>query len=129
VFVVDQAKLRAVFDNTEEVSMILSQAFTSNDLENNQVVVNIPRESLIVPASSNQTWKGLPAKYDPIMSEILKKKEWTKQEFDSLTRGHGLMAPAVITDINIWSDEQLGDLLLDEQGDIFVNSSLLESKS
>ncbi len=58
-------------------------------------------------------------KYYAVLKLLVEQHYWEKREYQSLVRQFNLMPEAVIEVINSWSDEFLGDYLIELFGDIY----------
>jgi hypothetical protein len=64
-------------------------------------------------------------KYQQIAARIVAKPSWTRTEFQQLAAEFKLMPLGVYDALNEWSDEHLGDFLLEGEDPITVNTSIL----
>ena len=79
-------------------------------------------------ASSNPLFANLDSKYHAALEELLSREEWPENEFNTLARRHRLMPSGMLDTINAWSDENLGDFLIEEEDSFKINKHLLEEK-
>jgi uncharacterized tellurite resistance protein B-like protein len=133
VFSIDQDKLKRTKEDTLAVQWILASVF---EQEENEIVgdlepeVKIPEpldkmdlkpEGIDLPFSP-ESISTLDRRYLSILNDIMKSDEISQDEFTSLARKHNLMPRAVFDEINSWSDEELGDFLLEEnENRIIIN--------
>jgi hypothetical protein len=77
-------------------------------------------------APETPTWFGnLDVKYRAIAARIVAKPAWPRGEFHQLAAEFKLMPLGVVDALNEWSDEQLGEFLLDGEDPIIVNALIL----
>jgi hypothetical protein len=84
------------------------------------------------PSTSNmkmvEKFDGLPTQYHAFISELLSRPEWPSADLDALARRYRLMRGNAVDSVNDWSNEQFGDLLVDDSSDpAVVQRELLES--
>ncbi len=130
--------LRKILAETAEVSNMLGEVLkASEDEESPQsgspVSINSTGPSstagveavLDTQEVTDERLAELDARYHCPLKEILSKNQYTRLEFDDLARRYGLMPAALVDAVNCWSDEFLGDFLI-EEGDVYsVNTSLM----
>ncbi|MPM91882.1 hypothetical protein SDC9_139016 [bioreactor metagenome] len=78
----------------------------------------------VIPAA---TLQSLDAQFHAIAQRLASRDRWPRNEFDALAREHQLMPLSVFDGINEWSDQQLGDFLLEGEDSITVHRALLNS--
>ncbi len=119
--------LRQIINETSQVTAILANALReAGDVESIS-----PPESLQDPniRMNKGILSTLDYKYHEVFTELLAEDEWTSQEFQALAKKHGLMPGSICEVINSWSDEFLGDFLIEDGLSIKVNKKLvLESQ-
>lgn len=114
-------RLREILDNTREVTAILAGVFADDDSH------STPAPSISSPTIENN-YPGLQVRYHSVLTELLTRQEWTHKEFDDIIERHSMMRLDIIEKLNSWSDEALGDFLIEESSDhIRIQKSLLEN--
>ena len=85
-----------------------------------------------VPVDREDDWAhgaprldGLDVKFHSIIQQLVKCESWSRTEFEALARGHKLMPLNVIDAVNEWSDQTLGDFLLEGEDPITCHLGLL----
>ena len=74
-----------------------------------------------VPAASDGL-EALRPDFHTLLKDLLKRDEWPRRDFDALARSHGTTASAAIDELNAWSDEHLGDFLLNGDDPVIVTA-------
>ncbi len=149
------ALLEQILAETEEVSRLLGQAGeeveeletgTQPPLDTPLVVTHPSGEQpmparpqapdpiadkpvvLPLPGVPSQAILALDARYHALLADLLSHEVWDKEEFSTLVRRYGMMPAAALEEINTWSDEHLGDFLI-EDGDAYgIRRELLENE-
>jgi len=85
----------------------------------------LPVQSSDVPPVDGK-YDGLPHRYHAALNELLTRDTWNRNEFENLARKHGLMPSGMLEEINSWSDEKLGDYLIEDQEPYRVQKAMLE---
>jgi hypothetical protein len=131
----DLAAIAAILAVTRVVAAILANVLGSDDAEEPAAV---PAAASAVPANTNAGAappvspgvEGVLATLDPryraVLTELLKKRVWSVAEIRELGARTKLMPNGILEEINSWSDEQLGDYLIEESGDWQVRAELLQ---
>ena len=70
-------------------------------------------------------YTGLPSRFHQVLGTLTAQKEWSREAFNNMAREHGLMPAGMLEEINSWSDEFLGDYLIEEGDTYVVNLGLL----
>ena len=124
----NQEYLRQILDETAKVTSILAEAIKDAEEETEEIgLTSQAYQPVEADIPVGQEWlSSLDKKYHQALVELLILQEWNKQEFHTLARKHGLMPEGLIDTINCWSDEHLGDFLIEEGTSIKINKQLLE---
>lgn len=83
-----------------------------------------PGESSETPTDLRQL-ASLDTRFHPVLRELLKSEQWTRLDFEGLSRRHQMMPFGLIEALNEWSNEHLGEQLLDGEECIIVHRQLL----
>jgi hypothetical protein len=67
--------------------------------------------------------KGLDGRLRRILDELTSRAEWSKADFGALAKQAGLMPGAVFTQLNDWALDTGGEVLLEGEDPIVVNSA------
>lgn len=140
VITIDHDRVRRLIDETKEVSRMLGEAMQEIFPENEPILsVSGPGVTVDLTEQVNaavianghvslvpsDTLEQLDQRYHKLLDLLLARDEWTRDEFDSLVRQHGLMPSSTVEMINSWSDEHLGDFLIDESDSLCINRKIL----
>lgn len=126
VFALDAARIAAISRETAEVVKILSTVMT----EEPPAEASPASPTVAAPvAVVESAWElsGLDPRFHAVANELFSRAEWPMGEFSALVARHHLMPAGVIDALNSWSDEHLGDFVLEGDDPILVRSDLLKS--
>jgi hypothetical protein len=70
--------------------------------------------------------KSLDLKYHPVLTRLVERDSWARLDFDELVKGFQLMPLDAQDAINEWSDEHLGDFLLEGDDPILIHKTLIQ---
>ncbi|MDB6130578.1 MAG: restriction endonuclease [Verrucomicrobiales bacterium] len=130
-FKLDMTRVAAISHETAQVIDLLSTVMredgsNSSGLRGTTVIpVNAISREVPHPLGSPAWLASLNSKYHSIAMEIFTKSNWTRAEFQNLSAQFKLMPLDVYDALNEWSDEQLGDFLIEGEDPVTVNKSIL----
>lgn len=75
--------------------------------------------------AADRRFVGLRATLQPLVAELLTRPIWTPHDLEACARRHGSSSAAAVDEINAWSDEALGDFLIEEAEGFTINTGLL----
>lgn len=129
VIYLDENRIMSILQETKEVSLILGNVFGAEIEEQAPAppAIQENRELIDVPVDAGR-FENLDAKYHYILSEIITQAQWEKKIFEELCRKFHCMPSGLLDVINSWSDEYLGDLLIEEGDPLIINRDLLKEK-
>ena len=84
-----------------------------------------PEPADLAPSTSSPLG-SLDARYQPIVQQLLTRPSWSLTEIKALAASSKLLPGAIIETVNSWSDEQLGDYLIEEADGWRIHADLLE---
>jgi hypothetical protein len=122
-FALDTSKIEALTKETHEVISILSKLMTESD--------QIESESLRTDTASTAARKpaewlsDLDERYHPAFLDLITKGEISLRDFDTFAATYHFIPEDLFNTINSWSDEALGDFLLERGDNICVRRELL----
>lgn len=123
-FSLDLARIAAISKETKEVVEMLSDVMNEDEAKETVATPAIP------PIPENPE-SNVPAALDPayvgVFQEIVGKSEWSRADFDALASRYAVMPLAAIDVLNSWSDEALGDFLLEGDDPILVRIELIKN--
>lgn len=110
----DSARIAAIRDDTERVSSVLGEIFSSDDSPEASNDQTVPT-TLIA---------GLETRYAMLVEEIIQREHWTDQAFSEVAEKHGVMLSGALETINEWAFEKFDEALLDEYDGYDVSSEV-----
>jgi uncharacterized tellurite resistance protein B-like protein len=144
-FVLDEARIKAIHDETREVIGILALVMEEQEEEFSGGLSPATASSL-VQASENAEesvavavedkiedtpdWmESLDEKFRVLMLRLITRTTWSRDEFNALAGEFCLMPLSVYDEIQQWSDESLGDFLLEGEDPIEVHTELIPEEN
>jgi hypothetical protein len=132
VFALDATRIAAISRETSEVVRILSAVMTEDPGAGE--VVTASRAPMVVttpaphatPVQCPWDLAGLDPRFHGVAVELFARVQWPMAEFAALVDRHHLMPAGVIDALNSWSDEHLGDFVLEGDDPITIRSDLLK---
>ncbi len=131
--VLDMAKIARIRKDTNEVAAILSPLM--EDEPQNTIVLpktgGLPLpEMLIIPANGGTAaqslrFSGLDSAFQPILERLLTRDSWPPADFNALAREFHFMPLNIRDTLNEWSDEVLGDFILDGEDPVVIRRELI----
>ena len=124
----DRAAIDAIVADTRDVAAILSEVFEAADEagapesapEPSSSHGQAPAAKLVeLPRASEATAalaEGLDVRYHAALEELLSRDAWAQADVRHMAERHRLMPGAILDTINAWSDDFLGDFLIEETG-------------
>ncbi len=132
VFALDATRIAAISRETSEVVRILSAVMTEDPAAGEVMtacrapdVVTTPAPDA-TPVTSRWDLAGLDPRFHGVAVELFARVQWPMAEFSALVDRHHLMPAGVIDALNSWSDEHLGDFVLEGDDPISIRSDLLK---
>jgi tellurite resistance protein len=121
-FALDQQRINALTQETREVISMLSLVMADTEEAPCAPPTVVPG----TPATQAHEWlSGLDARYYAAVLALISRDEITPADFDCLAVDNHLMPDDLFNAINMWSDEALGDFLLERGQNITVFRNLL----
>jgi hypothetical protein len=125
-FALDQERIRALTQETQEVISLLSGVMAEPDAADAKPSPEAARSEL----SEAVEWlQGLDARYHAAVLQIVDHDEITTSDFDAIASRNHLMPDDLFDAVNTWADETLGDFLLERGENIRVFRDLLPETS
>lgn len=118
---IDPAKLDAIRNATIGVTSVLSEIFAEEEPEEMLPVTVVETAS----ADDESALDGLDGRHRSLVVELLERAEWSKNDFDRLVRGVGLMPGAAIETLNDWAYDRFDECLLEGDDPIVANAQLI----
>lgn len=121
-FALDAERIKALTAETHEVISFLSEVMVDEP----EVQVSAPFLSVSTVSDAMPEWiQGLDTRYQKAFLEIIRHDSMTAEAFDGVANRYHLMPDDLVNAINAWSDESLGDFLLEHDEDVRIFRSLL----
>ncbi|MFN4337642.1 TerB N-terminal domain-containing protein [Parvibaculum sp.] len=111
----DQEKIAAIRSDTQRVSSVLGDIFSSDEIE------DAGQEE---PSATASVLTGLGPKHAGLVIELVERQHWSEEDFEKLSRKHELLPAGALEAINEWAFENYGEALLDEYEGYDVSSSI-----
>lgn len=114
----DPGRLDRVRAETEQVFAMLAEIFVEED-------ETPPPEK----NADTGPLAGLDAEHAALLTRLLSRTEWSRDEFDGAASEAGLMPSGAMETINEWAFDHHGDALLEDGETVFVNLALLGAEA
>jgi uncharacterized tellurite resistance protein B-like protein len=101
----DAARIAAIRNDTERVSSVLSEIFSTNEDVSDEATA-----AHALPSSM----AGLDPKHAMLVEQIIQRDHWTDEEFDEIASKQGLMPSGALEVVNEWAFDKFDEALLDE---------------
>lgn len=136
-FTLDMERVYQITNETKEVVAILSVVM-EDEPENsitlpNTVVVpapeipNISSDGKTAPEPAR--FNGLDATFHPILERLLTRDSWPLPDFNALASEFNFMPLKIRDTLNEWSDEALGDFILDGEDPVVIRRELMAKET
>lgn len=123
-FALDHDRIKALTQETHEVISMLSVVMAEPDEA--PVAAPVSVATAPVEMSAPIAWlTGLDARYHSAVLTLVRHDELTTADFDALAAKHHLMPDDLLNAVNTWSDETLGDFLLERGENLRIFRALL----
>jgi uncharacterized tellurite resistance protein B-like protein len=120
-FSLDHDRIKALTAETHEVISLLSSVMDENPLP-----TSVSPTPSATPSPSLPEWAGeLDIRFHGAFMEMIQHETMTGEAFDALATKHHLMPDDLLNGVNFWSDEALGDFLLERDESVRIYLSLL----
>lgn len=121
-FALDENRINALTQETREVISLLSVVMADPD----EVPCAPPQPVEVAAHPAGVEWlTGLDLRYHKAVLSLIARDEIATADFDCLAADNHLMPDDLLNAVNTWSDEVLGDFLLERGENITVFRSLL----
>jgi uncharacterized tellurite resistance protein B-like protein len=131
-FQINMSRVAVIMQETNEVIDILSTVMTDEEgdtqIESHAGVrpqINAADKQMEAVASTPTWLSSLDCKYQPVFQKLMERDLWNRPDFDALIKSFCLMPLGARDAINQWSDENLGDFLLEGEDPVQINKQLL----
>lgn len=114
----DAARIAAIRDDTERVSSVLGEIFSTDEDVSDEVIA-----AHALPSSM----AGLDPKHAMLVEQIIQRKHWTDDEFDEIVGKQGLMPSGALEVVNEWAFDKFDEALLDEYDGYDVSPDIADT--
>lgn len=135
----DQVRIAALLSDSHEVTKMLAGIFADDEEpEPDTKSRPVPQASAAAPPATEPVQPAdlpgglakhvdaLDARYRGILAELITREEWSAAELRQMSTRSRLMPNAILEAINTWSDECLGDFLIEEADGWRIRREMLE---
>lgn len=125
-FELDTERIKALTRETHEVISLLSEVMMEEEEIVSAVSVAAPEPAM--NAEHPEWLETLDERYRSACMEVIAHDALPVETFDAIAKKHHLFPDDLFTAINGWSDEQLGDFLLERDNEVRVFRDLLPDR-
>ena len=132
-FTLDMARVYEITSETKEVVAILSVLMDDEPEKSIAPSATITLPAPEIPKVSGDgnaapqppRFNGLDAVFHPILERLLARDSWPQKDFKSLADEFHFMPSKIHGTLNEWSDEKLGDYILDGEDPVIIRRELI----
>ena len=117
--ILDTARVSAVMADTARVSRVLGDIFSDGDDEDEESVEETVSEA-------DDEFSGLDAPHRAVVSVLITRHQWIKDEIAALADEHQLMAAGALETINEWAFDKFDDALIEEYDGYEINGDIAQ---
>ena len=136
-FTLDMDRVYAITNETKEVIGILSVLMEDEPKASIALpeIATAPAAEIHRNSSVGQSdpqperFNGLAAAFQPIIERLLARDSWSLADFNALAREFQLMPLKIRDTLNEWSDDSLGDFILDGEDPVLVRRELITKEN
>jgi uncharacterized tellurite resistance protein B-like protein len=136
-FALDMARVYEITNETKEVVAILSVLMEDEPEESIAMTASITLPAPEIPKVSSDgkaapqpaRFNGLDAAFHPILERLLKRDSWPLPDFNALASEFNFMPLNIRDTLNEWSDEALGDFILDGEDPVIIHRELMAKET
>ena len=114
----DAARIAAIRNDTERVSSVLGEIFSTEDDVDDQAIA-----AHALPSSM----AGLDPKHTLLVEQLIQREHWTDEEFDEIAGKQGLMPSGALEVVNEWAFDKFDEALLDEYDGYDVSPDIADT--
>ena len=114
----DAARIAAIRNDTERVSSVLGEIFSTDEDVDDQATA-----ARALPSSM----AGLDPKHALLVEQIIQREHWTDEEFDEIAGKQGLMPSGALEVVNEWAFDKFDEALLDEYDGYDVSPDIADT--
>lgn len=136
-FTLDMARVYAITNETKEVVAMLSVVMEDEPEESIAMPARITLPAPEIPKVSSDgkaapepaRFNGLDATFHPILERLLTRDSWPLPDFNALASEFNFMPLNIRDTLNEWSDEALGDFILDGEDPVIIRRELMAKET
>jgi uncharacterized tellurite resistance protein B-like protein len=136
-FALDMERVYQITNETKEVVAILSVVMADEPEESIKLPTKITLPVQETPKNSSDSkdapqptrFNGLDAAFHPILERLLTRESWPADDFDAFAREFHFMPGKICETINEWSDEALGEFILDGDDPVVIRRELIAKET
>lgn len=114
----DAARIAAIRNDTERVSSVLGEIFSTEEDVSDDVAA-----AHGLPSSM----AGLDPKHAMLVEQIIQREHWTDEEFDEIAGKQGLMSSGALEVVNEWAFDKFDEALLEEYDGYDVSPDIADT--
>ncbi len=126
-FSLDMAKIASISNETREVVGILSAVLGDGGAPGQSSAQAPASDSTdeFVPPPNDDWMDGLDESLKPALKKLITRPAWSRDDFNALAQEFHQMPLSIFDTVNEWSDDALGDFLLEGENPIEINRGLI----
>jgi predicted DNA-binding WGR domain protein len=130
-FALDMARVDEITNETKEVVSILSAMMEDESEKSVALPASITLPAPEIPNVSSDgkaaptRYKGLDAAFHPILERLMARDSWPQTDFKALAVEFHVMPLKIHETLNEWSDEALGDFILEGEDPVLIHRELM----
>jgi hypothetical protein len=126
-----------ITNETKDVVAILSVVMADEPEESiklpTKITMPVPETPKVSSGSKDAPqptrFNELDAAFHPILERLLTRDSWPVDDFDALAREFNFMPGKICETINEWSDEALGEFILDGDDPVAIHRELIAKET
>jgi hypothetical protein len=132
-FTLNMKRVHEIASETREVAAILSVLMADQPEKSTESpgtnTLPAPDNEIIPSANKDAAqltrFAGLDIAFHSLLERLLTRDSWTQTDFNSIAREFNVMPGKIFAILNEWSDEALGEFILDGEDPIFIRRGLM----
>ena len=134
-FALNMARVDEITNETKEVVSILSVVMEDESEKSVALPASTTLPAPEIPNVSSDgkaaptRYKGLDAAFHPILERLMARDSWPQTDFKALAVEFHFMPLKIHDTLNEWSDEALGDFILDGEDPVLIRRELMAKET
>lgn len=125
-YTVDATRLATLRQETEQVSALLAEVFTEEELSHSPQTDAVGPDSSPTKTSEDVVLPGLDSKLQRFLAELLRKASWTRKELQSMAAQSQIMLDGALERINDAAFDLVGEPVTEGDDPVYVQQNILE---